>query len=166
MLGFSPTIKEKTMQNFNPLDEIKSVKIQGDCYLLNGTMSVPKADGNRECELIKEWLKIDGNTPEPEYTEAEIAEAGKKKAILDWKAARQALVDAIEVELGGVVYQGDEVSQTRMARAIVAMPDATTTIEWIAKDNTAHALTKADLSQILLLAGIKQAAIWNEGRPS
>lgn len=53
------------------MEEIKSVKIQGQNYLLNGTMCVPKADGNREYELIKEWLS-EGNTPEPEFTEEEI----------------------------------------------------------------------------------------------
>lgn len=51
--------------------EIKTVKIQGKGYLLNNTMSVPKADGNREYELIKKWLSED-NTPEPEFTEEEL----------------------------------------------------------------------------------------------
>ena len=64
----------------NPLAEIKSVKVSGNGYLLNGTMSVPKADGNREYELIKLWI-ADGNTPEPEYTEAELAEQNKQTLI-------------------------------------------------------------------------------------
>ena len=52
--------------------EIQTVKIQGQGYLLNGTMHVPgNADGNREYELIKKWL-ADGNTPEPEFTEDEL----------------------------------------------------------------------------------------------
>ena len=51
--------------------EIKTVKIQGQGYLLNETMSVPKADGNREYELIKQWLS-EGNTPEPEFTDEEL----------------------------------------------------------------------------------------------
>ena len=51
--------------------EIQTVKIQGQGYLLNGTMSVPKAEGNREYELIKQWL-AEANTPEPEFTEEEI----------------------------------------------------------------------------------------------
>lgn len=51
--------------------EIRTVKIQGEGYLLNGIMSVPKADGNREYELIKQWL-AEGNTPEPEYTDEEL----------------------------------------------------------------------------------------------
>ena len=51
--------------------EIKSVKIQGQGYLLNGIMHVPKADGNREYELIKQWI-AEGNIPEPEFTEEEL----------------------------------------------------------------------------------------------
>ena len=51
--------------------EILKVKIQGQGYLLNGTMSVPKADGNSEYELIKQWLEK-GNIPEPEFTEEEL----------------------------------------------------------------------------------------------
>lgn len=51
--------------------EILKVKIQGQGYLLNGTMSVPKADGNREYELIKQWI-AEGNTPEPEFTKEEL----------------------------------------------------------------------------------------------
>lgn len=51
--------------------EIITVKMQGQGYLLNGSMSVPKADGNREYELIKQWL-AEGNTPEPEFTEEEL----------------------------------------------------------------------------------------------
>ena len=50
--------------------EIKSVKIQSNGWLLNGIMSVPNASGNRERELIVEWLKT--NTPEPEFTTDEL----------------------------------------------------------------------------------------------
>ena len=59
---------------------IETVKIQGQSYLLNGIMNVPKADGNREYELIKQWL-AEGNTLEPEFTDEELAqqELNKKK---------------------------------------------------------------------------------------
>ena len=40
----------------NPLDEIKTVKVAGNGYLLNGTMSVPMADGNREQVLTADQL--------------------------------------------------------------------------------------------------------------
>lgn len=64
--------------------EIITVKIQGQGYLLNGTMSVPKADGNREYELIKEWLK--DNAPEPEFTEEELAQQELEAKIAEAKA--------------------------------------------------------------------------------
>ena len=51
---------------------IKTVKIQGDGYLVNGVLHVPAVEGNKEYEALRLWLKI--NTPEPEFTEAEIIE--------------------------------------------------------------------------------------------
>lgn len=59
--------------------EIKTVKLQQNCYLLNGTMSVPMVDGNREYELIKQWI-AEGNAPEPEFTDAELAQQAKEQA--------------------------------------------------------------------------------------
>ena len=90
----------------NPLAEIKSVKIQGNGYLLNGTMSVPKADGNREYELIKKWLKIDGNTPEPEYTQEELDAQALEQANIKAKELRAAAM------LEGADYNGFQISFT------------------------------------------------------
>ena len=69
----------------NELEYIQTVKIQGRGYLLNGAMSVPKADGNREYELIKQWL-AEGNTPEPEFTEEELKVSTLNKQIQEAKA--------------------------------------------------------------------------------
>ena len=64
---------------------IETVKIQGQGYLLNGTMSVPgNADGNREYELIKQWL-LEGNIPEPEFTEEELQITSINKQIQEAK---------------------------------------------------------------------------------
>ena len=76
---------------------IETVKLSGSGYLLNGTMSVPMADGNKEYEAIKQWLE-EGNTPEPEFTEEELAkqELDKTNSIAraelqqgDWKVLRE-----------------------------------------------------------------------------
>ena len=82
----------------------------------------------------------------------------------NWKSERQNKVDNLEVVHNDIVYQGDEVSQTRIARAIAVMDDTETT-QWVAKDNSIQTLNKADLSAILKEAGIKQTLIWNENRP-
>lgn len=63
---------------------IYTVKIQGQGYLLNGVMSVPKADGNKEYELIKQWLS-EGNIPEPEFTEEELRITSINKQIQESK---------------------------------------------------------------------------------
>ena len=63
---------------------IETVKIQGQGYLLNNTMSVPKANGNREYELIKQWL-AEGNTPEPEFTDEELAQQELEVKIVEAK---------------------------------------------------------------------------------
>ena len=76
------------------------------------------------------------------------------------KANRTILVENIEVEYNGVVYQGDETSQDRMSRAINGLPDDTTTISWKAKDNSSQELTRLDLKEILFLAGQEQTRIW------
>jgi hypothetical protein len=86
----------------------------------------------------------------------------KKEAKLRevFKAQRQELVDNLEVTYKDVVYQADEMSQSRMSRAILALPDDITTTLWVAKDNTPVQLTRIDLSAILRLSGEAQTALW------
>ena len=64
--------------------EIQTVKISGQGYLLNGTMHVPKADGNSDYELIKQWIS-EGNTSEPEFTEEELQITSINKQIQEAK---------------------------------------------------------------------------------
>ena len=51
---------------------IETVKIQGEGWLVNGSMSVPNDGGNRDYHEVQEWI-AEGNTPDPEYTDEEIA---------------------------------------------------------------------------------------------
>ena len=90
--------------------------------------------------------------------EAKALEA-ERQAREDFKAQRQILVDAIKVTVGTKVFDGDEVSQGRMARAAVAMTD-TETVLWVLADNTPTQCTKAELVEALRLAGEEQTKIW------
>jgi hypothetical protein len=69
---------------FNTI-EIISVKLQSSGWLLNGNMHVPDAPGNKERETILKWI-AEGNTPEPEFTEEELAANQKAKAVSDARA--------------------------------------------------------------------------------
>lgn len=77
----------------------------------------------------------------------------------EFKIERQAAINNLEVIYNEVIYQGDETSQSRMGRKILAMSD-TDAIDWVAKDNSIHELSKADLQEILRLAGQMQSEIW------
>ena len=61
----------------------------------------------------------------------------------------------------GVVLSANEKAQERMARAVLALPDDTTTIKWVAADGTVAMLTKPDLQEALLLAGTETSSIWD-----
>ena len=82
-----------------------------------------------------------------------------------WKASRQLAIDAITVEVGGRIYDGDETSQNRMARAVAAADNLEDIVSWTLADNSTALVSAGDLKEALRLAGLKQTEIWNEGRP-
>lgn len=90
----------------------------------------------------------------PPKTEAQLRE--------EWKASRAAAVEAIKVTTtAGNEFDGDETSQGRMARAIIAL--GTTpggTVNWVLADNSVINATAAELAEALALAGAEQAALW------
>ena len=51
---------------------ITSCKLQTSGWLVNGNMAVPNDPANRHCQDALAWI-AEGNTPAPEYTDAEIA---------------------------------------------------------------------------------------------
>ncbi|MBE0437155.1 MAG: hypothetical protein IBX56_15290 [Methylomicrobium sp.] len=53
------------------IEDIQTVKLQDSGYLVNNTMFVPDAVGNRDYQDIQEWLAA-GNIPEPQYTAEEL----------------------------------------------------------------------------------------------
>lgn len=94
------------MQNYKGQKmEIETVKIQGEGYLVNGTMSVPKADGNRDYQEVKIWL--DDNMPEPEFTAAELIAKADALSIITTKAAKVAALEGIVITHNTVAYDAD-----------------------------------------------------------
>lgn len=80
-----------------------------------------------------------------------------------FKAGRQASVEAITVTTSsGRVFDGDEISQGRMARTILSMqgqPDGYT-VQWVLSDNTVVDVSAEELHEALKLAGIRQTELW------
>jgi hypothetical protein len=97
-----------------------------------------------------------------EPTAAEVAAFLAPPAREAAKVARAAAVAAITVTTTtGKTFDGDEDSQTRMARAIIGLQAAgVPTITWTLADNTVVAVTLAELTEALILSGQQQAALW------
>lgn len=78
------------------------------------------------------------------------------------KAARTEAVAAITVTTStGKVFDGDEQSQERMARAIlISQLTGLTSTTWTLADNAIVAVTLAELTEALILSGQQQAALW------
>ena len=94
--------------------------------------------------------------PEPDL--AQIAAQARAAA----KIARALAVEAIKVTTqAGNTFDGDEVSQGRMSRAIIALSTGLApSVTWVLADNSTIEATSAELTEALVLAGMAQAAIW------
>ena len=78
--------------------KIETVKMESDCYRVNGTMIVPPSTDNADYFFVQEWLAA-GNTPTPQYTDEEIAATAQAElnvtsraylASTDWYITRHA----------------------------------------------------------------------------
>lgn len=97
-----------------------------------------------------------------------VAEKTQRKFEQDyahWKQERAAQVAAIVVEVKGRLYQGDELSQGRMVRSVTASHSDSDVVRWTLADNAAVDVPISEIREALRLAGLRQTAIWNEGRP-
>lgn len=118
---------------------------------------IPEDDANSDYQQYQLWL-AEGNTPEP------VDPPSSEQLYAKWKADRQAKVDAITVEVDGMVFDGDEISQGRMARAVTAADQLTDTTPWTLHDNSVVTVTALQLKTACRLAGEAQTLIWNDGR--
>jgi len=104
--------------------EILKVKLSGDGYLVNGSMSVPKAEGNRHYAMVKEWLKT--NAPEPEFSDVEILSSAKsdKYDEISSKASATIMSGFASSALGAShTYQSDRDDQLNLVGMVVAGSD-------------------------------------------
>lgn len=76
-----------------------------------------------------------------------------------FKHKRQQTLDTLTVEVDGMVFDGDEASQSRMGRASFSMEPGET-IQWVLANNEKTTVTKEQLALALRLAGAKQAEFW------
>lgn len=85
-----------------------------------------------------------------------------------FKSERQKIVDSIKVTTAaGNIFDGDEVSQGRMVRAMNGLKwlrekagASNPTVVWVLADNSVIQATEDEIGEALVLAGQKQAEAW------
>lgn len=121
-----------------------------------------------EGDYVELWSQVDVYVKEhPEVvtveypytpTAQELAEQELAKA----KSTRAAAVAAITVEVDGMIFDGDEKAQERMARAVTLADSSEETTEWVLHDNTVAIVTAEQLRKACKLAGKAQTALWTK----
>ena len=129
--------------------EILTVKTQSNGWLLNGNMSVPDASGNREWEAIIAWL-LEGNTPELEFTDAELLEQAQQ-------VAKQEKIEALAyvkvTTTSGKVFDGRDIDQQRIVAAILSSSVINITeTQWKLADNSIATVSLDELKEALALS--------------
>lgn len=113
------------------------------------------------CNSNRAYIEKQGNAyvivAVPELTPEEL----EAQALAQAKAERAAEVEALTVEVEGMVFDADETSQARMSVAASSMTDDETNV-WVLADNTIVQVTKTQLMQACRLARIAQSAVWTK----
>lgn len=95
--------------------------------------------------------------PDPEPTPEEVAAQELEEA----KRLRAQQVASIKVEVDGMTFDGDETSQSRMARALeVANITGMQSTVWVLADNTVAEVTVAQMQQALSKAMLEMGELW------
>lgn len=89
-----------------------------------------------------------------------IDNASAAEAVTSAKVDRAAAVAAITVEVDGLIFDGDEPAQERMARAVLMAESPEEQTEWVLADNTVALVTADQLRRACKLAGKSQTELW------
>ncbi|WP_194709957.1 DUF4376 domain-containing protein [Pseudoalteromonas sp. S16_S37] len=89
------------------------------------------------------------------HSEAQIAQVKRER----FKQTRMQELAKLTVEVDGMEFDADELSQQRMARALVVMQDDEST-SWILANNDVAQVSKAQLFEACKLASAQQTALW------
>ncbi|WP_373112320.1 DUF4376 domain-containing protein [Sutterella wadsworthensis] len=136
-------------------------------YAVRQYIGIEERIGFGEAETVEDFRRFGFDVisieydPEQEYY-ASLTKEQKTVYNLDkTKNERAEAVAAIKVMVDGMVFDGDETAQSRMARALTAAEAAgQTSTVWVLADNTIATVTKAQLAQALALSMQEMGKLW------
>lgn len=107
---------------------------------------------------VQQWaLRELSDAEKQAWQDSQVAQAQQQT-----KTNRDEAVARIQVTTAsGKVFDGDETSQTRMARAVIAMQAAgQDQTLWVLADNVPATVSLDELAEALALAGAEQTRLW------
>lgn len=98
-----------------------------------------------------------------EYSEVPDPEPTPEQLLAQAKRERAEKVQRIKVTVDGMTFDGDEVSQSRMARALTAALTAgQSSTTWVLADNTVATVTKEQLAEALTKSMLEMSKVWTD----
>lgn len=117
-------------------------------------------------DFIKKWgfelLELETRSDGKIFPKGKVPDFSDAEKLSKAKTIRTAAVAAIAVEVDGMVFDGDEKAQERMARAVTLADSPEETTEWVLHDNTIAIVTAEQLRKACKLAGKAQTALWTK----
>lgn len=113
----------------------------------------PKGEYEEKKAFWERFGVVYTEEPDPAPTPEELLEQAKHE--------RAKQVASIKVEVDGMTFDGDETSQSRMARALeVASITGMQSTVWVLADNTVAEVTVAQMQQALSKAMLEMGELW------
>ena len=108
---------------------------------------------HKENSEVVEWI-AEGNTPEAEFTDEEVAAAKLSKEIAEFKQAKTNALNSITVTTtNGNTFDGNETARGNMTSAILSAEIIGKTEDtWKLADNTSAVITISELKEALALS--------------
>jgi len=143
---------------------IRALDIMGDTHHIELVPDNPEFVGGFWKFQGGTWSVIDQQVWDA-YAQAVREKEALQQAIMTRAAAavsREEAVRSIKVTTStGKEFDGDEVSQGRMSRAILALQGTgLPSTMWILADNTVAQVTAAEFLEAMVLAGQEQSIVW------
>jgi hypothetical protein len=136
---------------------IETVKDLENSYLVNGSTTVPKDSTNSDYKKVQDWI-AEGNTPDPEFTPAELLENAKKDKIAEIKKAKE--IDLyLNVSYNNKDFISSEKAVSNMTGAIILDQD---NYNWLDAGGNSVTMTVNDLKNLVGIIATQRSLVYNK----
>ena len=145
------------------LSKITHRVADGSYVVLKGGMPYHVPNSGEYAEFfaqLDEYAKAHPEAVSVEHPHVPTPEELAAQALEQAKAERARTVAELAVEVDGMVFDGDEKAQERMARAVLMAESPEETTEWVLADNTVALVTAEQLRRACKAAGKAQTKLW------